>query len=205
MAFGPPAPPDWWLERPSEQEFAACMLALNMLGTQYTLPPTVSDPDNADCGIARPVLVDQIIPGVTLQGKAMMQCATARALALWTREFVVPAAATLQGAPRITGMTPGSTYHCRARIGTGNSRPKLSEHAKGNAIDIASFQFDGHDPVPIAPRKGKGDRIEAFQRAVRASGCLYFTTVLGPGSNTAHADHLHLDIAQRRGDWRICQ
>jgi hypothetical protein len=29
--------------------------------------------------------------------------------------------------------------------------------------------------------------------------------VLGPGSDWYHEDHIHLDLAQRRNDYRICQ
>ena len=50
-----------------------------------------------------------------------------------------------------------------------------------------------------------GDLAEACPRTARAAGCLFFTTVLGPGSNDAHDDHLHLDVAARRGGWRLCQ
>jgi len=33
----------------------------------------------------------------------------------------------------------------------------------------------------------------AFQRALNAAACLYFTTVLSPGSDETHRDHMHLD------------
>ena len=139
------------------------------------------------------------------EGAAIMRCDTARALGFWARDFARPAAATLPGAPRLTGFRLGSTYACRARVGTGAARPKLSEHALGNAIDISAFLFDEREPLAVEPRQDSGGRPEAFQRAVRGAACLFFTTVLGPGANAAHADHLHLDIAARRGDWRLCQ
>ena len=41
--------------------------------------------------------------------------------------------------------------------------------------------------------------------AIRGAACLYFTTVLGPGSNAAHDDHLHLDVKARNGGYRICE
>ena len=100
-------------------------------------------------------------------------------------------------------MALGGSYTCRRR----NNLPtgKLSEHAFGNAIDIMSFQFEEGDPIPVEPRMDDHTIEEAFQRAVRATSCLYFTTVLGPGANAAHADHLHMDIAQRNGGYRLCQ
>lgn len=203
--YGPPPPPRWYTLRESDQDYAACRLALGVLGTVYREEPPLTDPDDRDCGIARPIRVTRILPDLSVQGGAVMRCDTARALGFWARDFLRPAAATLPGAPRVTGLQPGSTYDCRARVGTGKARPRLSEHALGNAIDIMGFTFQDADPLRVAPRRDSGDRTEAFQRAIRGAACLFFTTVLGPGANAAHANHLHLDLADRRGGWRLCQ
>ena len=40
---------------------------------------------------------------------------------------------------------------------------------------------------------------------LRMSACERFTTVLGPGSDGHHESHIHLDIAERRHGYRICQ
>jgi len=37
------------------------------------------------------------------------------------------------------------------------------------------------------------------------SACTRFSTVLGPGSDWYHEDHIHLDLTERRGNYRICQ
>lgn len=198
-------PPAWKGLRENDQEYAACRLALSLLGSIYEEMPPVADPDDPDCGIARPLRVTEILPGLELQGGAVMRCDTARALGFWARDFLRPAAATLPDAPRLTGLQLGSSYACRARVGTGKMRPKLSEHALGNAIDITAFLFDEADPLPVQPRKDSGNRLESFQRSAQATACLYFTTVLGPGSNKAHDNHLHLDVKSRKNDWRLCQ
>lgn len=202
--MGPPAPPHHLQLRESDQDFDACLLALNHLGTRYETLPAIAEPDTADCGIARPVKVMQIIPGVELEGGALMRCSTARALAFWTQDYVRPAAATLPGSPRLTGMQLGTTYDCRARIGTGAESPPMSEHAFGNAIDIMGFSFDNGETLPVQPRHENGDVQEGFQRAVRSTACLWFTTVMGPGSNAAHDDHLHFDVIARNSGWRLC-
>lgn len=203
--FGPPPPPRWWVLRETDQDYAACRLALSLLGTVYAEEPAVTEADNRDCGIARPIRVTRVLPEVALEGGALMRCDTARALAFWSRDFLLPAAATLPGAPRVTGLRLGTGYDCRDRIGADSAAPLLSEHALGNAIDISAVLLDRGEPIPIAPRAESGDRIEAFQRAIRGAACLFFTTVLGPGANVAHDDHLHLDLAARRGDWRLCR
>lgn len=203
--FGPPVPPRWFTLRESDSDYAACKLALSLLGTVYTEEPPITDAKDRDCGIARPVRVERILPDLALEGGAVMRCDTARALGFWAQEFLRPAGTMLPGAPRVTGLQLGTTYDCRPRIGTGAARPRLSEHALGNAIDIAAFVFDSADPLAVQPRAETGDLAEAFQRTARAAGCLFFTTVLGPGANDAHDDHLHLDVAARRGGWRLCQ
>lgn len=194
-------------ERPreSDPEYAACRLALSHLGTVYEERPEITEKDNPDCGIAKPLHVTEILPGLELEGGAIMRCDTARALGFWAQEFLRPASVSLPGSPRLTALQLGTHYDCRARNGTKENQPKLSEHALGNAIDIAGFVFDQGPPVPVEPREDNGDLYEAFQRAARASACLYFSTVLGPGSNAAHDNHLHLDVISRKNGWRLCQ
>jgi len=203
--FGPPPPPVWYSQAEDDGKFAACRLALSLLGTVYTTEPSVTDPENRDCGMARPIRVTQILPGVELTGQPLMRCGTARALGFWTRDFLRPAAALMPGAPRLTGLETGSGYTCRDRVGTGEAQPRPSEHGNGNAIDVMGFRFDAGEPLSIQPRTGDGDLSEAFQRTAQGTACLLFTTVLGPGSNAAHADHLHLDLAARNSDWRLCE
>ncbi|HRO14834.1 MAG TPA: extensin family protein, partial [Paracoccus sp. (in: a-proteobacteria)] len=198
----PPSLPDSLRE--SDFDFAACRLALTLQGVDYERMPLLRDATERDCGIARPLRVSRILPGIALSGAADLRCDTARALAGWMREAVVPAAAHLPGAPRIVGIELGTAWQCRAIVG-GASNARLSEHATGNAIDIAGFLLDDGTSLPIRPAPDRGDMAAAFQKAVQGSACLFFSTVLGPGSNAAHDDHLHLDIKARRGGFRLCQ
>lgn len=198
----PTGPPAWQALRESDFDHAACLLTLYGLGVEYREIDPITDDGQRDCGIARPIAVTQILPGVTIPGEAPMRCQTARQLALWLHDSVRPALRHLPGAPRLTGIEPGSTYQCRQTIGNGGGN--MSEHALGNAFDVMALQF-GDERLPIQPREGDGDMVEAFQAAIRASACLYFTTVLGPGSDDAHDDHLHLDIKARSNGYRLCQ
>jgi hypothetical protein len=97
------------------------------------------------------------------------------------------------------------SYSCRPR---NNQRgAKVSEHAFGNALDVMAFILaDGRE---VAVAKGwKGDPVEQeFLREAFVGACRYFTTVLGPGSDPFHYDHLHLDLARHnpRGDRRVCR
>jgi len=40
---------------------------------------------------------------------------------------------------------------------------------------------------------------KAFLKSVRDDACGIFGTVLGPGADTAHKSHLHLDVKERHG------
>ena len=94
-----------------------------------------------------------------------------------------------------------SGYVCRPRNNLEGA--KLSEHAHANAIDIASFRFTKHDAASIGQESDKAG--EGFETAIRSAACRYFTTVLGPGSNAEHATHFHLDMAERRHGYRLCE
>ncbi|MDO5648318.1 extensin family protein [Paracoccus sp. (in: a-proteobacteria)] len=201
----PAATPAWQDLRESDADHAACLLSLRILGATFRETDPIRDDTDPDCGIAQPVQISHILPGLRLTGDPVMRCDTARALGFWARDFLRPAAATLPGAPRLTEIQTGAGYDCRARVGTGQDRPRLSQHALGNAIDVMGFGFDSGDHWPIIPRQDSGDLAEAYQAAARASACLFFTTVLGPGANDAHDDHLHLDVIARNRGWRICQ
>ncbi|MTH78919.1 extensin family protein [Paracoccus aestuariivivens] len=197
------APPIHTTLREDDFGYSACLLELTFLGADYDEIAPVTDPEHRDCGIDRPIRLRSPLPGIKIAGDAVMRCDTARHLSHWLRDFVRPAVALLPDQPLLTGIEPGSTYQCRPTIGNGDS--KISEHAFGNAFDIAAFRFQDGSRIEIKPRQDEGDMAEAFQRAIRGSACLHFTTVLGPGANAAHESHLHLDIKARKGGYRLCQ
>ncbi|WP_245155697.1 extensin family protein [Paracoccus ravus] len=185
-------------------DHAACLLELSLLGAEYDEPEAITEPGQPGCGIRRPVRLHAPLPGLRIEGGgALMHCDTARSLAHWLRDVLRPAASRLPDRPALSELVPGSTYQCRQTIG--GTGAKLSEHATGNAFDLSALVFSDGSRMEIAPRDGDGDMEMAFQQAIRAGACLYFSTVLGPGSNAAHDDHLHLDIKPRKGGFRLCQ
>ena len=186
-----------------DASFAMCTAALTEAGATFTEGLEAVTAEDADCGIARPVRVTEIAPGVTLIPEAILRCETALALADWTTRHVIPAAEVLDTRGRLSALELGGSYTCRRR----NNLPtgKLSEHSFGNAVDIMAFRFEEGEPIRVEPRMDEGSIEEAFQRAARATSCLHFTTVLGPGTDEAHADHLHMDVAARNGGYRLCQ
>jgi hypothetical protein len=143
------------------------------------------------CGIPRPVAVTQVA-GVRLSRPALMACPTARALDKWVRNGAIPAA----GNRGLISMTVAADYSCRTR----NSLPgaRLSEHAKGNAIDLSAFFFEDGSKVTVLQGWNGPRRDRRLLRAMHRSACGPFGTVLGPESDRFHRDHFHFDVADYR-------
>ncbi|KAF0674798.1 extensin-like domain-containing protein [Profundibacterium mesophilum] len=198
----PDEPPAWEALEESPEELAACLAALDRRGTVYARIAPRREEDR-DCGIANPLEISEILPGIAMEPDAVMRCQTALATATWIEDFVQPATAILEGRGALVSVRHGSSYVCRRR----NNLPagKLSEHSFGNAVDIMGFEFEEGAFLPIEPRARAGTVEEAFQRAVRGTACLSFTTVLGPGTDAYHDDHLHFDVKARRGAYRLCR
>ncbi|CAD7024494.1 extensin [Pseudorhizobium endolithicum] len=194
----PPPPPPVAKEDP--EALKACLANLATLGTKYDTAAPIDDGDG--CGIDQPLEVTEVLPGIDTGG-AQMRCETARALAHWLKDTVKPALDIAMPGRKITGLTTGSTYACRLRNGA--STGEISEHARGNAIDIAAFRLDDGTEITMKPRDEDGTMEGAFQRTATAGACLHFTTVLSPGSDAAHQDHLHLDVLERESGYRYCR
>jgi hypothetical protein len=152
----------------------------------------------------RQVLGDDPSRGLVLQpAGAQATCAVDAGLARWLRHGVQPAAVTMLGS-RVAALEHYGTNNCR-RIG-GGDRGGWSEHATGNAIDIAAFKLADGRRIVVRRDWTRSGKAAAFLRAARDAACGEFTTVLSPDYNTAHADHLHLDQASRGGlGWSACR
>lgn len=196
----PPPPPPPPVEKEDQAALKACLADLATLGTKFKTASRIDEGDG--CGIDQPIEVAEALPGIDTGG-AQMRCETARALGHWLKDTVQPALRIAMPERRITGLTTGSTYACRLRNSA--STGKTSEHAKGNAIDIAAFRLDDGSEVTMKPRAEDGTMEGAFQRTASAGACLHFTTVLSPGSDATHMDHLHLDVLERDSGYRYCR
>lgn len=147
------------------------------------------------CGIPDPVKLTALAGGtITIKGNATVDCAIAKTLARFVSDTVEPQAeAILNG--KVTAVSILDAYTCRNRDGLATA--KLSEHAHGNAIDIGGFQIDGKRWITVGD-SDNGVPENTFLVAVRQKACGPFTTVLGPGADSYHANHFHLDLIQRR-------
>jgi hypothetical protein len=194
-----PAKPPIAVAPESDADYAACLAKLDVLGVTYKEMPPL-DPGGT-CHVAHPLKVTSLGSGVAIGPETVLDCAMTRALAEWLKEVVVPEAERDLDAPPVA-IEQDSAYVCRNRYG--NPDAKLSEHAIANALDVATFAFKDHETVGIG-HNPPGSAEARFEAAIRAGSCRYFTTVLGPGSNAAHATHFHLDLAYRKSGYRICE
>ncbi len=159
------------------------------------LPPI---PGTGGCGVASPVRINgvKLSSGAKLKltPDAVLNCDMAAEVA----DFLDGEVARIEasGAGKIVEVQNAGSYECR-----GTNRvvgAKLSEHALGNAIDLRAFKFaDGHS-ITIG-----ADRTPTWV-GVKGAACARFKTVLGPGSDVEHKDHLHLDMRMRKST-TICQ
>ena len=195
---GPPRPP-LTIASESDEEHKTCLSALSAMGATFKEIPRIDDGNG--CGIDKPIALSSPLPGIDFKPEGKMRCEAALALAHWIKESVIPSAAALDNGKIVT-INQASTYVCRLRNNA--STGKISEHARGNAIDVASFTFENGKTIGIEPRREDPTLIGAFQRATSASACLYFTTVLDPESDAAHETHFHLDVLERNGGFRYC-
>jgi hypothetical protein len=152
-----------------------------------TVEPRIDDA--GDCGIRRPVRV-MSVSGVALDPPATLECDTARTLNAWVARDVRPAFAA--AGDRLEALEIAASYSCRNRNGARAGR--LSEHAKGRAIDVAAFRLASGRTLTV-----EGDWSDPTDgpllAAVHGSACGRFGTTLGPGSDGFHEDHLHYDVA----------
>ncbi len=190
------------VENEDPTDYAKCLSELKDLGAVFTEAKRIDD--GKGCGIDKPLDVTSVLPDVTLAPKGLMRCEAALALARWMKEAVQPAAdVAFAKGTTVKTLNQASTYICRLRNNAKTG--KISEHAHGNAVDIASFTLSDGKTIEIQPRDEDGTMTGAFQRAITASACLYFKTVLDPGSDAAHETHLHLDVIERRNEYRYCR
>jgi hypothetical protein len=139
---------------------------------------------------------------VAVKPAATLACPIVSVLDRWLADSVQPASMRWFGA-RVVEIKQISAYSCRGM--NGNSQAHISEHAFGNALDIAAFTLaDGRRITVKDGWKGLPEE-QGFLRDVQAAACQQFTTVLAPGSNVYHYDHIHVDLMRRASRRLICE
>jgi Extensin-like protein C-terminus len=139
---------------------------------------------------------------VAVRPAATLACPIVSVLDRWLADSVQPAAQRWFGT-RVVEIRQISAYSCRGM--NGDSRAHISEHAFGNALDIAAFTLADGRRISIKDGWHGLPEEQGFLRDVQATACQHFTTVLAPGSNAYHTDHIHVDLMRRANRPIICQ
>jgi hypothetical protein len=167
-------------------------------------PVAVVAAENAFCAIDTPVrLRSMTVPGgrtVLLSDNPTVSCAFAERFTDWVAELATPLVAAKLAPLKAVRTGPG--YVCRNR--NHEAQGRLSAHAVGLAIDVAGFELGDGSTLTVLEAKDSA-RMQVLS-TMRTAACGWFTTILGPGSDEAHATHWHLDIMKhgQNGTYRIC-
>ena len=175
----------------------ACRARLQAAGVTFK-EAGPSRSDAAGCALPFPIEVESFGKEAAVEPGLLVTCGLAETAAAFITSSVKPLASSVLG-KTLVGIDQASGYVCRPRNGT----RKLSEHAFGNAFDISGFRFSDGSTLTVEDARAGKDKD--FLDAVRKAACGPFTTVLGPGSDADHANHLHLDRAIRRAGVTICE
>lgn len=190
-------------ETPAEELTAppvppACLKTLGGLAIVEERPP-IAGPNG--CGATDAVRLQAVIgvsgERIALEPAADLRCGMAEAVVRWVREDVAP---TLrENAAPLKAIGAATSYQCRPRNHVAGAL--LSEHGLANALDVIAMRLTDGTVLNLTDRTAS----KPLRERLRDSACEHFTTVLGPGSDGVHEDHIHLDVRQRRGGYRICQ
>ncbi len=177
----------------------ACRQRLQKLGVKFRDVPRISR--GRSCGIQWPIELSGLSGGIQIKPAAQVNCQITEAFARWVKNELVPSSRTryLSGVSAIHQM---SSYSCR----TMNSQrgAAMSEHAKGNAIDVGKIVLKNGKAIAIEKKGFFAFREKGLLKSVRGDSCKYFSTVLGPGSDRFHKDHFHFDLRARKSGYRHC-
>jgi hypothetical protein len=174
---------------------AACLTSGAVRASAYVRPLQTIDGPGV-CGLQRPLYVSGTLGGsVGVVPAATMGCPLTAAIDRWLKNSVQPAAYRYYGTSVIE-IKQIASYNCRGRNGTRFG--KISEHAFGNALDIAAFRLASGQEITVVRGWWRGTpRERAFLKEVFAGACAEFYTVLGPGGDRHHYNHFHVDLFAR--------
>ena len=191
-------------DKPAESRRAppppsACRLALT---DTIAIAPSIPDIRGpGGCGGEDLVRLEAIVlpdkRQVPVKPAAILRCKMATAIAEWIRTDIAPLAA--KTGSTISDLDNFDSYECRGRNSVAGAI--LSEHGRANALDVRGFKLANGRMISLTDRTLARETRES----VLHSACTRFSTVLGPGSDWYHEDHIHLDVMERRNNYRICQ
>ena len=163
-------------------------------------PPAAAAP--AIVPLGRPAAPALSVAPAALAPTATLACPVVSVLNRFVSDRVQPAATRWFGQP-VVEIKQISAYSCRGM--NGNPHANISEHAFGNALDIAAFTLADGRKVTVKDGWHGAPDEQGFLHDVQGAACEMFTTILAPGSNAYHYDHMHVDLMRHASGRVICQ
>jgi hypothetical protein len=177
---------------------SACQLRLAKLAMFQALGTLIGP---GECGAADAVQLQTVILAdqtkVPVVPPATLRCPMAEQIANWLREDVAPALA--ESGPPLRVLDNFDSYECRGRNRV--RAAAISEHGRADALDVRGFRIADGREVNLTDVGVTKD----LRQKIRSSACARFSTVLGPGSDGYHEEHVHLDLAERHNGYKLCQ
>ena len=184
---------------PAAPQPSACRQALT---EDIAIAPSIPDIHGpGGCGGEDLVRLEAIVlpdkHRVAITPPAPLRCRMASEIADWVRTDMVALAKGLDSEP--VGVDNFDSYECRGfnRIPGAH----LSEHGRANALDVRAIKLANGRSITLTDRSVPRE----LRESIRQSACARFMTVLGPDSDWYHEEHIHLDLAERHNNYRICQ
>jgi hypothetical protein len=188
--------------RPSYSAAPGAPISLAAPGLSLPEPNDVNLPPQSLPALGPPQAPVAAFGPVAVKPAATLACPIVSALDHWLAESVQPAAQRWFGG-RVVEIKQISAYSCRGM--NGNPGARISEHAFGNALDIAAFTLADGRRISVKDGWHGMPEEQGFLRDVQAAACQQFNTVLAPGSNAYHHDHIHVDLMRRHSRRIICE
>ncbi len=142
------------------------------------------------------------LQGVQMNQPIVLNCAAVNAFAIWIANSMQPEAEKRFGETVVKLDIP-SAYSCRTRNNVRGAR--LSEHAQGNAVDVSVFRLRDGRKVEVEQGWFGSRKEKKFIANIRSDACGLFKTVLGPGTDRYHKNHLHFDLQHHRSGGVYCK
>lgn len=179
----------------------SCRTQLKRLGVVFQERQPIND--GGVCRIDHPLKVSGFASGrIKLKPAGTLNCQMTLAFAKWVKGDLSPST-RLRYLSGINTIHQASSYSCRTMS---NQRGRaMSEHSKGNALDIAKVTLNNGKDIKVQKPGLFSFRQRGLLNSVRSDACNYFTTVLGPGYDIFHRDHFHFDLMERRSGKRSCR
>ncbi|WEX76013.1 extensin family protein [Sinorhizobium numidicum] len=196
-ARNPLSAPEYTGEMPRSE--IACRQSLKKLGVVFRDVPRIYN--GPSCGIDYPIELRGLSGNIAVKPAVKLNCEVTEAFAKWVKYELAPSSRYRYWSG-VKTIKPLGGYSCR----TMNSRRgnPMSEHARGNAIDVGKFVLKNGKEIDVRKKGFFAFRERGLLKAVRTDSCKYFNTVLGPGSDPFHKDHFHFDLRTRKSGYRHC-